>query len=264
MLFLRRALQGISASAIWIVGLATIANAVGEEHMGKIMGVVNYFVTAGVILGPVVSGLLLRIVGYWDTWVALLVVLGLDMMIENPQGGFKSADSPSAASIPKTLSEDTARFAEDNAAAVTGYQSTSNTISIFELAENDPDLSTSSSAFYHAMLTNGRVVSALLISSATSSVLNQLRRHASPSRPRRLRLGPLRYRRDIFLSRNPPCTHPLSGQFRDRIDARLPPNTLGLLAVLLWLLGVSEDESSPWARAEIPEHTPSTLHARLA
>lgn len=64
MLFLGRVLQGISGSAIWIVGLATIANAVGEEHMGKIMGVVNSFLTAGVILGPVVSGLLLRIVGY--------------------------------------------------------------------------------------------------------------------------------------------------------------------------------------------------------
>lgn len=67
MLFLGRVLQDISVSAIWIVGLATVANAVGEEHMGKIMGEVNYFVTAGVILGPVVSGLLLRIVGHWDT-----------------------------------------------------------------------------------------------------------------------------------------------------------------------------------------------------
>lgn len=107
MLFLGRILQGIAGSVVWIVGLATIVDAVGEEHMGKIMGVVNSFVTSGVISGPVVSGLLLQAVGYWSTWVAPLIVLGLDIiarlvMIENPgisksvplSSGAATADQP--------------------------------------------------------------------------------------------------------------------------------------------------------------------------
>lgn len=258
MLFLGRVLQGISGSAIWIVGLATIANAVGEEHMGKIMGVVNSFLTAGVILGPVVSGLLLRIVGYWGTWVAPLVVLVLDMiarlvMIENPPD-VKSANSPSAASTTtnpnEDISEDTALLAEDNAAAASGYQSTSNTSSISELAKNDA--LSSSSSFYRTMLTNGRVVSALLISSATSSVLTSF----DATLPLHVRdvfgWGPS-VTGAMFFCLEIPCVFmgPLSGWLRDRVGVRMP-TTLGLvsLAPLLWLLGVPGDEKFPWASAD--------------
>lgn len=263
-LFLGRVLQGISGSAIWIVGLATIANAVGEEHMGKIMGVVNSFVTAGVILGPGVSGLLLRIVGYWGTWVVPLVVLGLDMiarlvMIENPNelksADSPSADSPSAASTTinpnEDISEDTALLAENHAAPVTGYQSTSSPSSIPEPAKNDADLSTSS-AFYRAMLTNGRVVSTLLISSATSSVLTSF----DATLPLHVRdvfgWGPS-VTGAMFFCLEIPCVFmgPLSGWLRDRVGVRMP-TTLGLvtLAPLLWLLGVPGDEKFPWASAD--------------
>ena len=259
MLFLGRVLQGISGSAIWIVGLATIANAVGEEHMGKIMGVVNSFVTAGVILGPVVSGLLLRIVGYWGTWVAPLVVLVLDMiarlvMIENPPD-VKSANSPSAASTTtnpnEDISEDTALLAEDNAAAASGYQSTSNTSSISELAKNDADLS-SSSSFYRTMLMNGRVVSALLISSATSSVLTSFDA-TLPLHVRDVFGWGSSVTGAMFFCLEIPCVFmgPLSGWLRDRVGVRMP-TTLGLvsLAPLLWLLGVPGDEKFPWASAD--------------
>ena len=259
MLFLGRVLQGISGSAIWIVGLATIANAVGEEHMGKIMGVVNSFVTAGVILGPVVSGLLLRIVGYWGTWVAPLVVLVLDMiarlvMIENPPD-VKSANSPSAASTTtnpnEDISEDTALLAEDNAAAASGYQSTSNTSSISELAKNDADLS-SSSSFYRTMLMNGRVVSALLISSATSSVLTSSDA-TLPLHVRDVFGWGSSVTGAMFFCLEIPCVFmgPLSGWLRDRVGVRMP-TTLGLvsLAPLLWLLGVPGDEKFPWASAD--------------
>ncbi|KAI9368044.1 major facilitator superfamily domain-containing protein [Aspergillus egyptiacus] len=259
MLFLGRVLQGISASAIWIVGLATIANAVGEEHMGKIMGVVNSFLTAGVILGPVVSGLLLRVAGYWGTWVAPLVVLGLDMiarlvMIESPQEP-KAVDSASAASTTtspsEAISEDTALLAEENAAAVTGYQSTSSTGNIPDLAKHDADLSTTS-AFYHAMLTNGRVVSALLISSAASSVLTSF----EATLPLHVRdvfgWGPSVTGAMFFCLEIPSVfMGPLSGWVRDRVGVRMP-TTLGLVALapLLWLLGVPGDEKFPWASAD--------------
>lgn len=257
MLFLGRVSQGISGSAIWIVGLATIADAVGEEHMGKIMGVVNSFVTSGVILGPMVSGLLLQAVGYWGTWAPPLVVLGLDMiarlmMIENPQK-FKSAPSSSGASIAtnpnEDISENRALLAEDNAATVTGYQSTSSTIP--EQAKNDIDLSTSP-AFYRAMLTNGRVVTALLISTTSSSVMTSF----DATLPLHVRdvfgWGPSTTGM-MFFCLEIPCVFigPLSGWLRDRVGIRIPA-TLGLVALvpLLWLLGVPGDEHFPWASAD--------------
>ena len=123
--------------------------------MGKVMGVVNSFLTAGVILGLVVSGLLLWVVGYWGTWVLSFIILGLDIiarlvMIENLQD-FKPVPSSSAASTAtntnEDISEDTALLADENTA------STSSTSTTPKLAENNPDLSTSS-AFYHTMLMN--------------------------------------------------------------------------------------------------------------
>lgn len=75
-----RIMQACSGSAAWIIGFATLADKVGQEHMGKVLGPAMSFVTAGTTLGPVVSGALLQLAGYWTAWSAPLVLLALDSM----------------------------------------------------------------------------------------------------------------------------------------------------------------------------------------
>ncbi|KAL4916011.1 major facilitator superfamily domain-containing protein [Aspergillus aurantiobrunneus] len=253
-LFLGRTLQGIAGSAVWIVGLATIADAVGEENMGAAMGVVNAFLTGGVIAGPAVSGLLLQAVGYWGTWAAPLVVLTLDIiaratMVERP----RSTPSPSSASSSTEnechdSQEGQPLLAGTAAPSETSYQSLKDAQA--DQRKQQRDLSTSS-AFYRAMLTNARVVTALLISVATSSIMTTF----DATLPLHVRdvfgWGPSTTGM-MFICLEIPAVvaGPLSGRLRDRVGIRMPAAlSMAVLAPVFWLLGVPGNDHFPWASA---------------
>jgi len=68
MLYVARVAQGFAASVIWIVGSATLADTVGADNMGKTLGTISIFTTAGQFAGPMVGGLLLETAGYWVAW----------------------------------------------------------------------------------------------------------------------------------------------------------------------------------------------------
>ncbi len=68
MLYVARVAQGLSASIIWIVGSATLADTVGGNNMGKTLGTISIFTTAGSFSGPMIGGLLLETAGYWIAW----------------------------------------------------------------------------------------------------------------------------------------------------------------------------------------------------
>lgn len=93
-----RSIQAIGGNAAWIVGLATIADTVGQENTGKTMGAVSSFFVSGLLFGPMLSGTLLESVGYWPTWMVAIAVLLMDMlmrvvMIENRSNNEGSQDS---------------------------------------------------------------------------------------------------------------------------------------------------------------------------
>ena len=54
-----RFLQGVSASAIWVVGLALIVDTVGKDHAGEAMGYTGMAMTWGLLLGPMAGGVML-------------------------------------------------------------------------------------------------------------------------------------------------------------------------------------------------------------
>lgn len=87
-LFTGRVMQGIAGSSVWIVGLATVADTVGGDNMGKVEGIMMSFLYGGLLGGPCIAGWLLEYVGYWPTWSLPLLLLLLDfvarlVMIEN-------------------------------------------------------------------------------------------------------------------------------------------------------------------------------------
>ncbi|MCJ1260378.1 hypothetical protein MMC22_000238 [Lobaria immixta] len=88
--FFARLLQAISGMVLWIVGCATMADIVGTENMGKATGITTAAVSAGSLAGPMMAGILVETVGYWQAWSLSILVLVVDlvmrlMMIENPR-----------------------------------------------------------------------------------------------------------------------------------------------------------------------------------
>lgn len=80
-LLIGRSIQAIGGNGAWIVGLATVADTVGQENTGKVLGGVSSFFNSGLLLGPMLSGTLLQLFGYWSTWIAAMAVLVVDILM---------------------------------------------------------------------------------------------------------------------------------------------------------------------------------------
>jgi MFS family permease len=53
---LARAFQGLSAAAVWIVGLALLVDTVGKDKIGQAMGIAGIAMTWAMMSAPVVGG----------------------------------------------------------------------------------------------------------------------------------------------------------------------------------------------------------------
>ena len=74
-MYVGRILQGVAGTGAWIVGFAMITDAAGSKHLGKALGFSGSFITAGIITGPAVAGVMLELLGYWPAWSVPLVLL---------------------------------------------------------------------------------------------------------------------------------------------------------------------------------------------
>ncbi|KAK2882610.1 hypothetical protein FQN49_000182 [Arthroderma sp. PD_2] len=223
-LFLGRSLQGIAGSAIWIVGHATAVDTVSEKDMGKVVGVIMSFTSAGMISGPMVSGILIEAIGYWLTWCVPLGILLIDMiarlaMIENPA-------QPSPASS-NSLEETTPLLPSES---------------------DSRDLSTTF-GFWAFLLPNSRVMTALVITIFATAMLTSF--HATLPLYTENTFGwtPRQVGTMFFLLSVPALflSYPV-GRLRDHIGIRLPVAiSLALQAVFYGLVGVAGNKHFPWA-----------------
>ncbi|KAL7619629.1 hypothetical protein AAE478_010170 [Parahypoxylon ruwenzoriense] len=77
-MFVARVLQGVSAAAVWTVGLAMVLDTVGPDHLGKVVGTIFSFISVGELLAPVLGGALYERTGYLGVFGVATGVLGLD------------------------------------------------------------------------------------------------------------------------------------------------------------------------------------------
>ncbi|KAH8690231.1 putative MFS transporter [Talaromyces proteolyticus] len=221
-----RVLQGISGSGAWIVGQATATNAVDPEQIGTTMGILMVFVNAGMITGPMVSGFILEAAGYWFTWSVPVVLLLIDaaarlLIVENPERPSTKASTE-----------------------------TDETESLLPSQERGREgLSAPSSNFWRIMLSNSRVMTALLIGiwgpTVGTSFNATLPLHVHDI----FGWGPSRVGLMFFLLAVPGLLFsPLAGYLRDCIGSRKPASiALGLQAVFLALLGFAGNNHFDWA-----------------
>lgn len=76
-LVIARFLQGVSASGIWVVGLALIVDTVGKDHAGEAMGWTGMAMTWGLLLGPLAGG------------VMFVITTPQALVLRNTEGSFE-------------------------------------------------------------------------------------------------------------------------------------------------------------------------------
>jgi MFS family permease len=226
-----RVLQGISGSGAWIVGLATAADTVGPERIGTTMGFLMAFVNAAMVTGPMVSGLILEMAGYWFTWSVPVVILVIDVVAR-------------LLMVEKAAEEDTDKTSAD-------AEENDPLLEPSNEEENSEDAKTPTVNFWRTMLSNSRVVTALLIG-IWGPTLNTSFNATLPLHVLDIfGWGPSRVGLMFSLLALPGLPiSPLAGYLRDRIGTRTPATiALALQGVFLVLLGFAGNKQFEWSSA---------------
>ncbi|KAH8647735.1 putative MFS transporter [Xylariales sp. PMI_506] len=264
-MFVGRILQATAGSAAWIICLATLADVVGPDNIGKALGSAMSFVTAGITMGPVISGAALQLWGYWPTWSVPLALLGIDLvarllMLERRDLGLPSGAASEEATSgppmsdvaePRVCSESTTSETSSllsDGSSVHGYQS------IGPLVENpvDPTGDVRMTGFYRVMLRDPSVLAALFSTMSYALAVSGFNATIPLHLRDRFGWGTLPSGM-IFLSLQVPgiILGPLVGWIRDRVGARLPTTVGWVLWVpFLLLAGVPAEFDLSWTRPD--------------
>lgn len=76
-----RFFQGLSAAAVWTVGLALLSDTIAKEDIGQAMGYVAAATSLGSLLGPLLGGVVYAHAGYYVVFVMGFIVLGVDIVL---------------------------------------------------------------------------------------------------------------------------------------------------------------------------------------
>lgn len=76
-----RVLQGISAAVVWVVALALMADTVSEEESGQAIGYVSLATSLGVLVSPLIGGVVYESSGYYAVFGVTFAVIGFDILL---------------------------------------------------------------------------------------------------------------------------------------------------------------------------------------
>ncbi|KAF2140031.1 uncharacterized protein K452DRAFT_231426 [Aplosporella prunicola CBS 121167] len=76
-----RLLQGASAAVVWVVGLALLVDTVGKEDVGQAMGYVSIAMSLGILVAPLLGGVVLDKGGYTAVFAMAYGLIGLDIIL---------------------------------------------------------------------------------------------------------------------------------------------------------------------------------------
>lgn len=266
-LLVGRGIQAIGGNAAWIVGLATLAETVGQDNTGKTLGFMSSVFTSGLLFGPMTSGMLLPLVGYWITWVAAISVLVVDMImrvvvIESKQSrevnGRKNlvtvvppsdieANNPSEVYEQTTLLHISSSENEDQ-----NYSKPQSDISTNVKPNSVPDITTSSENFYKFILTNSRALTALTLHCTMGVILLSLYTTLPLHVTRTFGWDTAGASLMFWILQMPPLLlATFFGLLKDRVGTRIPTG-FGFLVMSfsLWLLGAAANKSLFFANME--------------
>lgn len=80
-LVIARTLQGLSAAAVWTVGLSIIADNVPTERVGEAMSYTTVALAWGSLLGPAIGGVMYEKVGFYGAFIVPICLLAVDVVM---------------------------------------------------------------------------------------------------------------------------------------------------------------------------------------
>ncbi|KAH8720400.1 putative MFS-type transporter C18.02 [Beauveria bassiana] len=81
MLLIARILQGLSAAMTWSVGLALLIDSVDKNHVGRAAGWTSTALTLGILLGPLVGGIVYDRAGNYAVFGICFGLIGIDIVL---------------------------------------------------------------------------------------------------------------------------------------------------------------------------------------
>ncbi|KAM0798915.1 major facilitator superfamily domain-containing protein [Usnea florida] len=219
-LFLGRIIQAVSGSATWISSFAMLVDNIEPERKGSILALAMSFVTSGVVGGPVISGSIFQLAGYWAAWSVPFALLGLDFVARLAMVDRKLQSSSSA-----------------------------NSESHNDRCSSADEAETPSQGFYRTLLFDPRILAGLANTLAQSVIIAGFDTTLPLYLLNTLDWGSLPVGMMFLGIQGPPIVlGPLVGGLRDRLGLRLP-TVLGwaLVAPFLWLLAIPGRPGFPWS-----------------
>lgn len=272
-LFAGRIIQAIGGDAAWIVGFATIADVVGPDDTSRTLTTVSVFFMSGLLVGPLVSGILMQLIGYWPTWGTAIAVLAIDVimrciMIDSPKGARAQRNIKSQPAIEsldgktsKTKVEEDPEAAEFDATPAASETSAllprpwttdQHTQSDGITASDEKPSGPSSLSFYKVILTNSHALTGMAFQATSALILVSfdatLPLHVARNFGWNTSQTSLMF---LFLQMPTFILSPLTGWLRDRVGPRTPTGVGYLLtALFLWLLGTPGEDGLFWGSGE--------------
>ena len=80
-LFLGRLVNGASSAIVHTVGMAILADTVGQSGIGPAMGFVTLSIALGLVAGPILGGIIYHQLGYLAVFVSAYILVGLDFVL---------------------------------------------------------------------------------------------------------------------------------------------------------------------------------------
>jgi MFS family permease len=74
-----RVLQGLSAAIVWTTGQALLVDTVGQKDIGQIMGYVSISMSLGILIAPLLGGVVYNRAGYFAVYYMAFALIFLDV-----------------------------------------------------------------------------------------------------------------------------------------------------------------------------------------
>lgn len=81
LLVVGRLLQGFSAAIVWVVGMALLVDTVGEKEIGETLGWVSISMSIGILLAPLLGGVVYNKAGYYAVYYMAFALIALDILL---------------------------------------------------------------------------------------------------------------------------------------------------------------------------------------
>ena len=226
-LLVARLLEGLSTAIVAVVGNALMCNVVEPKRLGRAMGLSSMALSIGLLVGPVLGGVLYEYCGYFETFLPALALVGIEvglrcLMVESGDANdttvtVKSGDTKTT--VANTCSNDP-RAAEETGVK-TDAQNTTDPESQPLLQSRPPTTSTHPRQnTLVVLLTNARFLTSLFGVFILSSIAYGFDAVLGPYISATFDLGPIHVAGLFLALAIPQLLSPLTGVVTDRHGPR--------------------------------------------